>query len=76
MKVEKYLNDFEIKLELSNVLNIVGCKEEVFEMLFIVFKKDLNYVDVKLIYLEIIVFLFDGDVFVFKYCCKLYSILY
>ena len=39
-KVEKYPNDLEIKVELSNAFNGAGRKEEALELLFNVLKKD------------------------------------
>ncbi len=75
-QVEKYPNDLELKIELSNLLNDAGRKEEALETLFTVLKKDLNFNDAKPNFLAIIASLPDGDALAAKYRRKLYSILY
>ncbi|MDN3378990.1 MULTISPECIES: tetratricopeptide repeat protein [unclassified Pseudoalteromonas] len=75
-QVEKHPNDLELKVQLSNLLNEAGRKEEALEALFNVLKKDLNFDEAKPSFLAIIATLPDGDVLAAKYRRKLYSILY
>jgi putative thioredoxin len=76
VQVEKYPNDLELKIELSNLLNEAGRKEEALETLFTVLQKDLNFNEAKPSFLAVIASLPDGDVLAAKYRRKLYSILY
>lgn len=75
-EVEKHPNDLALKLELSELLNEAGQKEEALEVLFAVLKKDLNFDEAKPSFLAIIASLPDGDALAAKYRRKLYSILY
>ena len=75
-QVEKYPNDLDLKIELSQLLNDAGRKEEALETLFSVLKKDLNFNDAKASFLAIIASLPDGDALAAKYRRKLYRILY
>ncbi|WP_404340917.1 tetratricopeptide repeat protein [Pseudoalteromonas mariniglutinosa] len=75
-EVEKYPNNLETKIELSDLLNAAGRKEEALEVLFSVLKKELNFADAKANFLDIIASLPDGDSLAAKYRRKLYSILY
>ena len=75
-QVEKYPNDLDLKIELSQLLNDAGRKEEALETLFSVLKRDLNFNDAKASFLAIIASLPDGDALAAKYRRKLYSILY
>jgi putative thioredoxin len=76
VEVQKYPNDLALKLELSQLLNEAGQKEEALDTLFTVLKKDLNYDEAKPSFLAIIASLPDGDALAAKYRRKLYSILY
>ena len=63
-------------MELSNLLNEAGRKEEALEALFTILKKDLNFDEAKPNFLAVIASLPDGDALAAKYRRKLYSILY
>jgi len=75
-RVAKHPNELELQMELSNLLNEAGRKEEALEALFTILKKDLNYDEAKPNFLAIIASLPDGDALAAKYRRKLYSILY
>ncbi len=75
-EVEKYPNDLALKLELSQLLNEAGQKEQALAVLFTVLQKDLNFDEAKPSFLAIIASLPDGDALAAKYRRKLYSILY
>ena len=75
-KVAKHPNELDLQMQLSNLLNEAGRKEEALEALFTILKKDLNYDEAKPNFLAIIASLPDGDALAAKYRRKLYSILY
>ena len=75
-RVAKHPNELELQMELSNLLNEAGRKEEALEVLFTILKKDLNFDEAKPNFLAVIASLPDGDALAAKYRRKLYSIFY
>ncbi len=69
-------DDNEVKVQLSIQLSQAERSEEALELLFSVLKADLNFMDAKKHFLDILATLPDGDPLALNYRRKMYSLLY